>query len=216
MKITVIGTGYVGLVTGTCLSEVGNDVLCFDTNAEKIAALKEGVIPIFEPGLEEMVLRNIKAGRLHFTDDIEDATRFGTVQFIAVGTPPGEDGGADVGYVMAAARNIGKHMNDYKVVVDKSTVPVGTNQAVAERLAAAGCPHVDVASNPEFLKEGAAVQWVMDAFGHLKAIGASDAAKPLLDKAGIEPDAGVVALADIATAGAKRYWDREPGVRTLA
>ena len=163
MKITVIGTGYVGLVTGTCLSEVGNDVLCFDTNAEKIAALKEGVIPIFEPGLEEMVLRNIKAGRLHFTDDIEEATRFGTVQFIAVGTPPGEDGGADVGYVMAAARNIGKHMNDYKVVVDKSTVPVGTADAVRtaiqEELDLRGVSTpFSVVSNPEFLKEGAAIE----------------------------------------------------------
>jgi UDPglucose 6-dehydrogenase len=163
MKITVIGTGYVGLVTGTCLSEVGNDVLCFDTNAEKIAALKQGVIPIFEPGLEEMVLRNIKAGRLHFTDDIEEATRFGTVQFIAVGTPPGEDGGADVGYVMAAARNIGKHMNDYKVVVDKSTVPVGTadavRSAIQEQLDLRGVTTpFSVVSNPEFLKEGAAIE----------------------------------------------------------
>lgn len=163
MKITVIGTGYVGLVTGTCLSEVGNDVLCFDTNSEKIASLKEGVIPIFEPGLEEMVVRNIKAGRLHFTDDIEEATRFGTVQFIAVGTPPGEDGGADVGYVMAAARNIGKHMNDYKVVVDKSTVPVGTADAVRaaiqEELDLRGVSTpFSVVSNPEFLKEGAAIE----------------------------------------------------------
>ena len=163
MKITVIGTGYVGLVTGTCLSEVGNDVLCFDTNPEKIASLKEGVIPIFEPGLEEMVVRNIKAGRLHFTDDIEEATRFGTVQFIAVGTPPGEDGGADVGYVMAAARNIGKHMNDYKVVVDKSTVPVGTADAVRtaiqEELDLRGVSTpFSVVSNPEFLKEGAAIE----------------------------------------------------------
>lgn len=163
MKITVIGTGYVGLVTGTCLSEVGNDVLCFDTNAEKIASLKVGAIPIFEPGLEEMVLRNIKAGRLHFTDDIEEATRFGTVQFIAVGTPPGEDGGADVGYVMAAARNIGKHMNDYKVVVDKSTVPVGTADAVRaaiqEELDLRGVSTpFSVVSNPEFLKEGAAIE----------------------------------------------------------
>lgn len=163
MKITVIGTGYVGLVTGTCLSEVGNDVLCFDTNAEKIAALKEGVIPIFETGLEEMVVRNIKAGRLHFTDDIEVATRFGTVQFIAVGTPPGEDGGADVGYVMAAARNIGKHMNDYKVVVDKSTVPVGTadavRSAIQEQLDLRGVTTpFSVVSNPEFLKEGAAIE----------------------------------------------------------
>ncbi len=163
MKITVIGTGYVGLVTGTCLSEVGNDVICFDTDKAKIAALKQGVLPIWEPGLDEMVARNVKAGRLHFTDDIEAATRFGTIQFIAVGTPPGEDGSADLQYVVAAARAIGRHMSDYKVVVDKSTVPVGTadkvRAAIAEELAARG---VDtpfaVVSNPEFLKEGAAIE----------------------------------------------------------
>ena len=163
MKITVIGTGYVGLVTGTCLSEVGNDVICFDTDKAKIAALKQGVLPIWEPGLDEMVARNVKAGRLHFTDDIEAATRFGTIQFIAVGTPPGEDGSADLQYVVAAARAIGRHMSDYKGVVDKSTVPVGTadkvRAAIAEELAARG---VDtpfaVVSNPEFLKEGAAIE----------------------------------------------------------
>ena len=163
MKITVIGTGYVGLVTGTCLSEVGNDVICFDTDSAKIAALKEGVLPIWEPGLDDMVARNVKAGRLHFTDDIEVATRFGTVQFIAVGTPPGEDGSADLQYVLKAARNIGRHMNDYKVVVDKSTVPVGTadkvRAAIAEELAARGVDTpFSVVSNPEFLKEGAAIE----------------------------------------------------------
>jgi UDPglucose 6-dehydrogenase len=163
MKITVIGTGYVGLVTGTCLSEVGNDVICFDTDSVKIAALKEGVLPIWEPGLDDMVARNVKGGRLHFTDDIEVATRFGTVQFIAVGTPPGEDGSADLQYVLAAARNIGRHMNDYKVVVDKSTVPVGTadkvRAAIAEELAARGVDTpFSVVSNPEFLKEGAAIE----------------------------------------------------------
>ena len=163
MKITVIGTGYVGLVTGTCLSEVGNDVICFDTDSAKIAALKEGVLPIWEPGLDDMVARNVRAGRLHFTDDIEVATRFGTIQFIAVGTPPGEDGGADLQYVLAAARNIGRHMTDYKVVVDKSTVPVGTadkvRAAIAEELAARGVETpFSVVSNPEFLKEGAAIE----------------------------------------------------------
>jgi UDPglucose 6-dehydrogenase len=163
MKITVIGTGYVGLVTGTCLSEVGNDVICFDTDSAKIAALKEGVLPIWEPGLDDMVARNVKGGRLHFTDDIEVATRFGTVQFIAVGTPPGEDGSADLQYVLSAARNIGRHMNDYKVVVDKSTVPVGTadkvRAAIAEELAARGVDTpFSVVSNPEFLKEGAAIE----------------------------------------------------------
>ena len=163
MKITVIGTGYVGLVTGTCLSEVGNDVICFDTDSAKIASLKEGVLPIWEPGLDEMVARNVKAGRLHFTDDIEAATRFGTIQFIAVGTPPGEDGGADLQYVLKAASNIGKHMTDYKVVVDKSTVPVGTADQVratieAELKARGVDTPFAVVSNPEFLKEGAAIE----------------------------------------------------------
>jgi UDPglucose 6-dehydrogenase len=163
MKITVIGTGYVGLVTGTCLSEVGNDVICFDIDAKKIARLQNGELPIYEPGLQEMLLRNVQAGRLHFTTDIESATRFGTVQFIAVGTPPAEDGAADMQYVLNAARSIGRHMSDYKVVVDKSTVPVGTANAVraaiAEELASRGAdvPY-SVVSNPEFLKEGAAVE----------------------------------------------------------
>ena len=163
MKISVIGTGYVGLVTGTCLSEVGNDVICFDTDSAKIAALQEGVLPIWEPGLDEMVARNVKAGRLHFTDDVETATRFGTIQFIAVGTPPGEDGSADLQHVLRAAANIGRHMNDYKVVVDKSTVPVGTADRVravisAELSARGANTPFSVVSNPEFLKEGAAIE----------------------------------------------------------
>ncbi len=163
MKITVVGTGYVGLVTGTCLSEVGNDVICFDTDPQKIARLQQGQIPIYEPGLEDMVRRNVQAGRLHFTSDIAQATHFGTIQFIAVGTPPGEDGAADTQYVLAAARAMGRHMNDYKVVVDKSTVPVGTadavHAAIAEELAQRGVdiPY-SVVSNPEFLKEGAAIE----------------------------------------------------------
>ena len=163
MKITVIGTGYVGLVTGTCLSDVGNDVLCFDTDSKKIEALRRGEIPIYEPGLEAMVQRNFGAGRLHFTDQVEEAVRFGTVQFIAVGTPPDEDGSADVSHVLSAARAIGRNMNDYKVVVNKSTVPVGTadkvRQALQEELAQRGVdtPY-SVVSNPEFLKEGAAVE----------------------------------------------------------
>ncbi len=162
MKITVVGTGYVGLVSGTCLAEVGNDVLCLDVDPEKIRILKEGGIPIYEPGLQDMVRRNVAAGRLHFTTDIEEAVRFGTIQFIAVGTPPDEDGSADLQYVTAAARNIGRYMTDYKVVVDKSTVPVGTGDkvraAVAEELKKRGVevPY-SVVSNPEFLKEGAAV-----------------------------------------------------------
>lgn len=162
MKITVIGSGYVGLVTGACLAEVGNDVICYDIDSRKIATLLNGDIPIYEPGLQEMVKRNISGGRLHFTDDAEKATHFGTVQFIAVGTPPDEDGGADVKHVMSAARNIGKYMNDYKVVVNKSTVPVGTadqvKAAVLEELERRGVntPY-SVVSNPEFLKEGAAI-----------------------------------------------------------
>ena len=162
MKISVIGTGYVGLVTGTCLSEVGNDVMCFDTDEDKVNRLQNGEVPIYEPGLQEMIRRNVSAGRLHFTNSVELATQFGTVQFIAVGTPQGEDGSADVHYVMEAARNIGRHMNDYKVVVDKSTVPVGTADAVRaaiqEELAQRGVDTpFSVVSNPEFLKEGAAI-----------------------------------------------------------
>ena len=163
MKITVVGTGYVGLVSGTCLAEVGNDVLCLDVDPEKIRILEEGGIPIFEPGLQEMVRRNVAAGRLHFTTNVEKAVQHGTVQFIAVGTPPDEDGSADLQYVLGAARNIGRLMTDYKVVVDKSTVPVGTGAkvtaAIADELAKRGVntPY-SVVSNPEFLKEGAAVE----------------------------------------------------------
>lgn len=162
MKVTVVGSGYVGLVSGACLSEVGNDVLCLDVNPEKIRILESGGIPIHEPGLKEMVHRNVAAGRLHFTTDVARAVNHGTIQFIAVGTPPDEDGSADMQYVLAAARNIGRLMTDYKVVVDKSTVPVGTadrvHAAVAEELALRGVqiPYA-VVSNPEFLKEGAAV-----------------------------------------------------------
>ncbi|MEW5965945.1 MAG: UDP-glucose/GDP-mannose dehydrogenase family protein [Pseudomonadota bacterium] len=162
MKITVIGTGYVGLVSGTCLAEVGNEVLCLDVDPTKIEILKSGGIPIYEPGLEDMVKRNVAAGRLSFTTNVEESVAFGQIQFIAVGTPPDEDGSADLQYVVAAARNIGRHMTDYKLVVDKSTVPVGTadkvKAALAEELAKRGAAiEFNVASNPEFLKEGAAV-----------------------------------------------------------
>ena len=162
MKITVIGTGYVGLVSGTCLADVGNDVLCLDLDAAKIRTLNEGGIPIYEPGLEAMVRRNEAAGRLRFTTDIEAAVAHGVLQFIAVGTPPDEDGSADLQYVVAAAGNVGRYMDGYKVVVDKSTVPVGTadkvRAAIAEELAARGAKiDFSVVSNPEFLKEGAAV-----------------------------------------------------------
>lgn len=163
MKITVIGTGYVGLVSGACMAEMGNDVLCLDLDPEKIRILKEGGIPIHEPGLDAVVARNVEAGRLHFTTDVAEAVRFGTIQFIAVGTPPDEDGSADLQYVLSAARNIGRLMTDYKVVVDKSTVPVGTadkvKAAIADELAKRGVEmEFAVVSNPEFLKEGAAVE----------------------------------------------------------
>ncbi|HMW17676.1 MAG TPA: UDP-glucose/GDP-mannose dehydrogenase family protein [Accumulibacter sp.] len=162
MKVTVIGTGYVGLVTGACLSEMGNHVLCLDVDQRKIDILNSGGIPIHEPGLEQMVKRNAADGRLQFTTDVAAAVHHGTLQFIGVGTPPDEDGSADLQYVLAAARSIGEHMTDYKVIVDKSTVPVGTadrvKATVAEALARRGVK-VDfaVVSNPEFLKEGAAV-----------------------------------------------------------
>jgi UDPglucose 6-dehydrogenase len=163
MKITVIGTGYVGLVTGTCLAEMGNHVLCLDVDAAKIRILEEGGIPIHEPGLLEMVTRNRAAGRLQFTTDIVAAVNHGTMQFIGVGTPPDEDGSADLKHVLEAARNLGRHMTDYKVVIDKSTVPVGTadrvREAIADELQRRGVAlDFAVVSNPEFLKEGAAVE----------------------------------------------------------
>jgi UDPglucose 6-dehydrogenase len=159
----MVGTGYVGLVTGACFAEVGNDVLCLDLDEAKIRTLESGGIPIHEPGLGEVVKRNVAAGRLRFTTDVARAVRFGAVQCIAVGTPPGEDGSADLQHVVAAARNIGRHMSEYKVVVDKSTVPVGTadkvRAAITEELEKRGVKTpFAVVSNPEFLKEGAAVE----------------------------------------------------------
>ena len=163
MKVTVVGTGYVGLVSGTCLAELGNDVVCLDVDPAKIQVLLDGGMPIYEPGLHDLVRRNVAAGRLHFTTDVKHAVQHGTIQFIAVGTPPDEDGSADLQYVIAAARSIGRHMTDYKVIVDKSTVPVGTadkvKAAVADELALRGiATPFSVVSNPEFLKEGAAVE----------------------------------------------------------
>ncbi len=162
MKVTIVGTGYVGLVTGACLAEMGNHVVCLDVNPDKIRILNEGGIPIHEPGLLEIVQRNVAGGRLQFTTDIERAVAHGTLQFIAVGTPPDEDGSADLQYVLAAARNIGRLMTDYKVIIDKSTVPVGTGDkvraAIDEELKKRGVTmEFAVVSNPEFLKEGAAV-----------------------------------------------------------
>ena len=163
MKITVIGTGYVGLVTGACLADVGNQVLCMDIDAKKIETLKSGGIPIYEPGLKEMVASNVAAGRLHFTTDVALGVAFGDIQIIAVGTPPGEDGSADLQYVVAAARNVGRLMTSPKIVMDKSTVPVGTADKVRATIAdelkkRSADMKFSVVSNPEFLKEGAAVE----------------------------------------------------------
>lgn len=163
MKVVVIGTGYVGLVTGACLAEVGTDVVCVDVNAEKISNLQKGVLPIYEPGLEEIVTRNYENGRLSFSTDLSSVIADASVAFIAVGTPPGEDGSADLQYVLQVGRQIGASMTDYLVVVTKSTVPVGTavkvNRVIKEALMERDTQiDYDVASNPEFLKEGAAVQ----------------------------------------------------------
>lgn len=163
MKIAIVGTGYVGLVSGTCFSEMGVDVTCVDVNREKIEQLQRRIIPIYEPGLEEMVHKNVKAGRLHFTTDLVDVLDGVEVVFSAVGTPPDEDGSADLKYVLEVARTVGCNMNKYLVVVTKSTVPVGTaikiKQAIREELDRRGVSvEFDVASNPEFLKEGAAVE----------------------------------------------------------
>ncbi|MCK9505374.1 MAG: UDP-glucose/GDP-mannose dehydrogenase family protein [Porticoccaceae bacterium] len=162
MKISIYGTGYVGLVTGACLAEVGNHVLCMDINAEKIERLRGGSIPIYEPDLEPMVLRNVATGRLKFTTDAEESVNHGLFQFIAVGTPPDEDGSADLSHVLAVAEAIANHLSDYRIIVDKSTVPVGTADLVNDRIrkvlaARNTLVEYDVVSNPEFLKEGAAV-----------------------------------------------------------
>lgn len=163
LKVTIFGTGYVGLVTGTCLADIGHHVTCVDIDEVKINNLKKGIIPIYEPGLEAMVVQNYTAGRLNFTTDAREAIEFAEIQIIAVGTPPDEDGSADLKYVLAVAKSIGQHMNEHKIVVDKSTVPVGTadkvkaeilNQLAARDLSLT----VDVCSNPEFLKEGAAIE----------------------------------------------------------
>ena len=162
MNLTIIGSGYVGLVTGACLADIGHDVFCLDVDQKKIDVLNSGGIPIHEPGLREVIARNLAANRLKFSTDVRAAVAHGDVQFIAVGTPPDEDGSADLQYVLAAARNIGRYMTGFKVIVDKSTVPVGTalrvRETVAAELAARGEEHMfSVVSNPEFLKEGAAV-----------------------------------------------------------
>jgi UDPglucose 6-dehydrogenase len=163
MDVTIFGSGYVGLVTGACLAEVGNHVVCVDVDPHKIELLNEGGVPIYEPGLDELIQRNRKAHRLNFTTDAEAGVAHGLFQFIAVGTPPDEDGSADLRYVLAVARTIAEHMDGYRIIVDKSTVPVGTADRVSERiretLAERGAKvDFDVVSNPEFLKEGAAIE----------------------------------------------------------
>lgn len=162
MKLSIIGTGYVGLVTGACFAEMGNAVICVDNNSAKVAALRAGQLPISEPGLAELVSTNLRAGRLHFTTSLAEAISAATIHFIAVGTPPGEDGSADLSHVLQVARDIGRHMQSECLVVDKSTVPVGTAErvraAIQEELALRGVKlNFDVLSNPEFLKEGDAV-----------------------------------------------------------
>ena len=167
MKISVFGVGYVGLVTGACLADAGHEVMCMDIDPDKIARLQNGEIPIYEPGLDDVVTRNVAAGRLFFTTEPAKAVEFGALQFIAVGTPPDEDGSADLQYVLNVARLVGQHMTSYKVLIDKSTVPVGTADKVRDAVAAvlaerfpaeADRPDFDVCSNPEFLKEGAAIE----------------------------------------------------------
>jgi UDPglucose 6-dehydrogenase len=179
VKVTIFGAGYVGLVTGTCLAEVGNDVLCVDTDAHKVRILETGGVPIHEPGLADLIHGNVAAERLAFTTDVDRAVAHGELQIIAVGTPPDEDGSADMRHVLEAARSIGRRMTGWKVVVDKSTVPVGTadrvKAAIAEELSDRGVSHpFAVASNPEFLKEGAAVEDFMRPDRII--IGADDAA----------------------------------------
>ena len=162
MRVTIFGSGYVGLVTGACLAQAGNNVLCVDIDQSKTERLKQGDIPIFEPGLDKLVLNNQKEGRLSFTSDVAEGVKHGLFQFIAVGTPPDEDGSADLSHVLSVARSIGEHIEDYRIIVDKSTVPVGTadkvRDAVQEALDKRGKDiSFDVVSNPEFLKEGAAI-----------------------------------------------------------
>ncbi|MBM4239826.1 MAG: UDP-glucose/GDP-mannose dehydrogenase family protein, partial [Gammaproteobacteria bacterium] len=162
MKISVFGSGYVGLVSGACFAENGNDVVCLDVDAEKIARLRDGEIPFHEPGLDVIVRRNVRAGRLRFSTDAREAVQHGVVLLIAVGTPADEDGSADLSHVLSVARIIGEHIDDYRVVVDKSTVPVGTGDKVEKVLRdtlalRAVSIDFDVVANPEFLKEGAAV-----------------------------------------------------------
>src|SRR4051812_22936237 len=154
MNIAVVGTGYVGLVTGTCLAETGNNVVCVDINAEKVKKMQDGVVPIYEPHLDSLFHRNIKAGRLTFTTNLKEAIDKALIIFLALPTPPGEDGAADLRYILGVADDLGKIIKDYKVIVDKSTVPVGTAEKVHAAIAKNIKVEFDVVSNPEFLREG--------------------------------------------------------------
>ncbi|MEY3272931.1 MAG: hypothetical protein RLZZ341_1832, partial [Pseudomonadota bacterium] len=211
MKVTVFGAGYVGLVSAACLSDMGNSVLCVDVDDARVAQLQAGEVPIHEPGLAELLRRNVAAGRLRFTTDAAQAVAHGTIVFIAVGTPPAEDGSADVGHVLAVARCIGTHMQDYKVVVNKSTVPVGTAQRVREALveglrARQALVPFAVVSNPEFLKEGAAI----DDFMHPDRvlIGSDDEQATLLMRALYAPflrNRDRIVLMDVRSAELTKY-----------
>ncbi len=181
MKVAIVGTGYVGLVVGACLAETGNDVVCADVDASKINALKQNKIPIYEPGLEPMVVRNQREGRLSFTTDVAQAVEISEVVFIAVGTPPDEDGSADLQHVLAVARTIGQHMNTSKLVVTKSTVPVGTAEKVRAEVARHTTTPFHVCSNPEFLKEGAAVDDFMKPDRVVVGVDSDHAAKVIED-----------------------------------
>ena len=186
MKIAIVGTGYVGLVTGTCFAEMGVEVFCVDIDRQKIENLRNGVVPIYEPGLEEMVIRNYEVGRLHFTTDLTEVLDQVEIVFSAVGTPPDEDGSADLKYVLDVARTIGRAMNKYLLVVTKSTVPVGTarriRQTIADELDRRGVTiDFDIASNPEFLKEGAAVKDFMHPDRIVVGV-ESDRARRLMEK----------------------------------
>ncbi|HFE65177.1 MAG TPA: UDP-glucose/GDP-mannose dehydrogenase family protein, partial [Caldithrix sp.] len=157
MKLAVIGSGYVGLVAGACFAQTGNHVICMDKDKQKIEQLEQGIVPIYEPGLDTMIEKNVKSGRLRFTDDIQSTVEESEIIFIAVGTPPDEDGSADLTHVLAVAKSIGQYMKIPKIVVNKSTVPVGTARKVKEAIQKETNIEVNVVSNPEFLKEGAAI-----------------------------------------------------------
>ena len=157
MNITVVGTGYVGLVTGTCFAEMGNHVICVDIDATKVEKMRNGVIPIYEPHLDVIFERNIKQGRLKFTTDLEAAVKDARIIFLALPTPPGDDGSADLSYVLGVANNLGRLIKDYKIIINKSTVPVGTAEKVRDAVSKNATTEFDVVSNPEFLREGFAV-----------------------------------------------------------